>query len=99
MTITRRASFVLVVLLALTLTGVAQGQRTRHRGPIFAGLKSATTCIPGPMTVGETTSYYLQWEAATDREQDRLQRLPVHEARRRGLLNADLHDGRGRDLV
>lgn len=67
MTITRRASFMLVVLLALTLTGVAQGQRTRHRGPIFAGLKSATTCIPGPMTVGETTSYYLQWEAATDR--------------------------------
>ena len=67
MTITRRASLVLVALLALTLTGVAQGQRTRHRGPIFAGLKSATTCIPGPMTMGETTSYYLQWEAATDR--------------------------------
>ena len=67
MTIMRRASFVLVALLALTLTGVAQGQRTRHRGPIFAGLKSATTCIPGPIAMGETTSYYLQWEAATDR--------------------------------
>jgi hypothetical protein len=32
----------------------------------FAGLKSATTCIPGPIGEGGTGSYHLSWEAATD---------------------------------
>src|SRR6266576_1637782 len=34
--------------------------------PTFAGLKSATTCIPGPIGGGRTTSYHLSWDPATD---------------------------------
>ena len=34
--------------------------------PTFAGLKSATTCIPGPIDGGRTTSYHLSWDPATD---------------------------------
>jgi hypothetical protein len=33
--------------------------------PKFAGLKSATTCIPGPIGPGRTSSYHLTWEPAT----------------------------------
>jgi hypothetical protein len=33
--------------------------------PTFAGLKAATTCIPGPVQQ-ETTSYRLTWDAAAD---------------------------------
>jgi hypothetical protein len=34
--------------------------------PKFAGLKSATTCVPGPIGGGRTTSYHLSWDPATD---------------------------------
>jgi hypothetical protein len=34
--------------------------------PTFAGLKSATTCVPGPIGGGRTTSYHLSWDPATD---------------------------------
>ena len=34
--------------------------------PTFAGLESATTCVPGPSTGGQTASYQLSWDAATD---------------------------------
>jgi hypothetical protein len=34
--------------------------------PKFAGLNSATTCIPGPIGGGRTTSYHLSWDPATD---------------------------------
>lgn len=34
--------------------------------PTFAGLKSAVTCIPGPIGGGRTTSYRLSWDPATD---------------------------------
>ena len=37
-----------------------------HTPPTFAGLKSATTCIPGPIGGGRTTSYHLSWDPATD---------------------------------
>jgi hypothetical protein len=33
--------------------------------PAFAGLRSATTCIPGPID-GRSASYRLSWDAATD---------------------------------
>jgi hypothetical protein len=33
--------------------------------PTFAGLKSATTCVPGPID-DRSTSYELRWDAATD---------------------------------
>jgi hypothetical protein len=34
--------------------------------PTFAGLQSATTCIPGPIGGGQTTSYSLSWDPAAD---------------------------------
>jgi hypothetical protein len=34
--------------------------------PKFAGLESATTCIPGPIGGGRTTRYHLSWQPATD---------------------------------
>ena len=59
----------LLVLLALT-AAVAAGALARvaspdRTPPTFAGLKSATTCIPGPIR-GQTASYHLSWDPATD---------------------------------
>ena len=56
-------------LLALT-AAPASGAPTRAASlnripPKFAGLKSATTCVPGPID-GQSTSYHLGWDAATD---------------------------------
>ena len=64
---TRRLLPLLSVLLAMTLGGVAQAHRVSQGVLVFAGLKSATTCIAGPVRMGEKTSYYLQWDAATER--------------------------------
>jgi hypothetical protein len=64
----RRAALVLLAALpVLILAGVAQAQRTRQGTLVFAGLQSATTCIPGPIRTGESTSYRLQWEPAKER--------------------------------
>jgi hypothetical protein len=58
-----------IALLALA-AGVAAGGFARapspdREPPTFAGLKSATTCIPGPVG-GQAASYQLDWDAATD---------------------------------
>ena len=34
--------------------------------PVFAGLKAATTCIPGPTVPGRSTTYHLSWDPAID---------------------------------
>jgi hypothetical protein len=34
--------------------------------PKFAGIESATTCIPGPIGGDRTTVYHLSWSPATD---------------------------------
>ena len=58
-------------IASLALTAVpASGAPARvaspdRTPPKFAGLKSATTCVPGPIG-GQSTSYHLGWEAATD---------------------------------
>jgi hypothetical protein len=44
----------------------AAAKRRDRIPPTFAGLKSATTCIPGPIGGGRTTSYHLSWDPATD---------------------------------
>jgi hypothetical protein len=49
-------------LATAALARVASPDRTP---PTFAGLKSATVCIPGPVD-GQTASYHLDWDAATD---------------------------------
>ena len=50
------------VLAAGALARVARPDRTP---PTFAGLKSATTCVPGPID-GQAASYQLSWDPATD---------------------------------
>ena len=34
--------------------------------PVFAGLEQATTCIPGPIGKGRSSSYRLSWKSASD---------------------------------
>ena len=34
--------------------------------PQFGGIKSATTCIPGPVGGDRTTTYHLSWDAGSD---------------------------------
>jgi len=65
----RRRSLAVVSLvgIAVLLVGApAQARRNDQTPPTFAGLKSATTCIPGPIGPERTSSYHLTWEAATD---------------------------------
>jgi hypothetical protein len=60
---------VLIVLLAavVLVTGSpAAAKRKDHTPPTFAGLRSATTCVPGPIGGGRTASYDLGWDPATD---------------------------------
>jgi hypothetical protein len=49
-------------LAAGALARVASPDRTP---PTFAGVESATTCIPGPIA-GQSASYRLGWKPATD---------------------------------
>jgi hypothetical protein len=37
-----------------------------HTAPVFAGLEQATTCIPGPIVKGRSSSYRLSWKPAGD---------------------------------
>jgi hypothetical protein len=53
--------------LAVLLTLAVPAQARDRTPPEFEGLKSATTCIPGPAGGPEIhTSYHLEWVAATD---------------------------------
>jgi hypothetical protein len=57
----------LVVVAALLVVGApVQAAEEDHTPPKFEGLKSATTCIPGPIGAGSRSRYYLTWNAATD---------------------------------
>ena len=62
------ASLLLLVVAAtlFVISPPAGAKRRDHIPPTFAGLKSATTCIPGPIGPGRTTSYHLRWNPATD---------------------------------
>jgi hypothetical protein len=63
-----RASRLLLLVAAvlLVISAPVEAKRKDHTAPTFAGLKSATTCIPGPVGGGRTTSYHLSWDPATD---------------------------------
>jgi hypothetical protein len=52
-------------LILLAVEPAAARTRADHQPPTFAGLVSATTCVAGPVA-GQTTSYTLRWEHATD---------------------------------
>ncbi len=58
-------SMVLVSACAVISPAFPPGKHD-NTPPQFAGLKSATTCIPGPIGGGRTSSYHLSWDAATD---------------------------------
>src|SRR5437667_12668489 len=62
----QRALVLLAVAVFLVASPTAVAKRRDHTPPTFAGLKSATTCVPGPIGGGRTTSYTLRWDAATD---------------------------------
>jgi hypothetical protein len=49
-------------LASVALARVGSGDETP---PTFAGLQSATTCVPGPIG-GQSASYELRWSPATD---------------------------------
>ena len=53
--------------------------------PKFAGLKSATTCIPGPIGPGRSSRYHLRWDPATDNRTPSSQIVyDVYQARKSG---------------
>jgi hypothetical protein len=52
----------LVLICASAAVAVASPDRDP---PTFAGLESATTCVPGPID-DRSTSYELRWDPATD---------------------------------
>jgi hypothetical protein len=56
-----------VVLLAATGVHAAAAVSRDRIPPAFAGLRSATTCIPGPVGGERMSSYRLVWPAATDK--------------------------------
>jgi hypothetical protein len=63
------AVVVLLMVAAAVLLVISPPAAAKKRDrvpPTFAGLESATTCIPGPIGGGRTTSYHLSWDPATD---------------------------------
>ena len=61
-------SSVILGMLALLATGPrVEARRHDPKPPVFAGLESAVTCIPGPIGGGRTASYHLSWQPATDK--------------------------------
>ena len=61
-----RVALLLVAVAMLAVSPPAPAKRRDQTPPTFAGLKSATTCVPGPIGGGTTASYTLRWEPATD---------------------------------
>jgi len=63
-------ALILVVMLtaavSLVMSPPVEAKHTDSTPPRFAGLKSATTCIPGPIGGGGTASYTLSWDPARD---------------------------------
>jgi len=62
-TVIASSSLVLAAILAISSPARAQPDRT---APVFAGLRSAMTCIPGPVDGERTGIYHLAWAAAHD---------------------------------
>jgi hypothetical protein len=66
--LTRWAAGAIVVLglaAAVVSAGVARVSGPDRTPPAFGGLESATACVPGPGT-GQTATYRLAWDSATD---------------------------------
>jgi hypothetical protein len=59
-------ALLLATALSLVVSAPAEAKRRDNIPPTFAGLKSAITCIPGPIGGGRTASYILTWDPASD---------------------------------
>ncbi len=79
------ASLLVVIGVSLLIGSAAEA---KGKGRItFAGLKSATTCIPGPIGAGKTSSYHLSWEAAGEKNRHRRIVYEIYQATTRGGEN------------
>ncbi len=76
----RSAAALLLAVIAALLVVSSPTQAMKKPRIKFAGLKWATTCIPGPVREGETTSYHLEWEAAKAKTSRRKIVYNVYEA-------------------
>ncbi len=59
------AGAVVALIGTQAVDALAQAASPDRTPPTFTGLRSATTCIPGPFD-GQTASYQLIWDPATD---------------------------------
>jgi hypothetical protein len=61
------AGLLLLLIAALLLSAGPTALAKRDTTPpTFAGLKSAITCVPGPIGGGTTAVYHLAWDPAKD---------------------------------
>jgi hypothetical protein len=75
----------IVVIAMLVISSPAEAERNGHI--TFAGLKAATTCIPGPIGGGRTSSYHLSWAPATEKNKHSRIVYEVYQATTRGGEN------------
>jgi hypothetical protein len=54
------------VAIAAAVLAPAAGAKPDQSPPTFAGLTSATTCVPGPISPGQSVSYTLTWDPTSD---------------------------------
>ena len=83
----RSVTALLLAVIAALLVVSSPTQAMRKPRIRFAGLKWATTCIPGPVKEGQTSSYHLEWEAAKAKTSRRKIVYNVYEATTRGGEN------------
>jgi len=60
------ATGTIVLVAGAVVVAPAAAAKPDQIPPAFAGLKSATACVPGPISPGQTISYTLIWDPATD---------------------------------
>jgi len=60
------AIMLVAVSIAAAVLAPAAAAKADQIPPTFAGLTSATTCVPGPISPGQSLSYTLIWDPATD---------------------------------
>jgi hypothetical protein len=66
MRVVHSSALLIVAGAVLTANASDAARRNDQTPPVFSGLESATTCVPGPIGGGRTTSYTLRWSPATD---------------------------------
>lgn len=83
----RSAAALLLVVIAMLLVISSPAEAKGKHHITFAGLKSATTCIAGPIGGGRTSSYHLSWESASDKNRHSPIVYEIYQATSRGGEN------------